>query len=194
MIQLNDKILKNMKKALFLSIILSLFFVTACTNNQQKRFSEVQSLEDSLYTVDGAFTSQEHAEKAMKKFKAFAIDFPEDSTAPVFLLKAGNIASALNQPEESILIFKTFDELFPDHEMNAFALMKIATIANDQLNDIETARQYYQKLIDTYPDSYFAKDAAILIEYLGLNEEEQLQRIKEAAGQKPDTTSLAVME
>ena len=69
---------------------------------------------------------------------------------------------------------------YPDYENNAAALFMLANFVYDeQLGDLDKARETYQRIIDEYPDSPFANDAAIAITQLGIPLEDLVKMFEE---------------
>lgn len=69
---------------------------------------------------------------------------------------------------------------YPDYENNAAALFMLANFVYDeQLGDLDKARETYQQIVDNYPDSPFASDAAIAITQLGIPLEDLVKMFEE---------------
>ncbi|MEM0994340.1 MAG: tetratricopeptide repeat protein [Bacteroidota bacterium] len=62
----------------------------------------------------------------------------------------------------------------PEHEV---ALFTTAFVYDDEVEDIETARQYYERFIQQYPTSDFADDAEVLLSNLGKDDAEILEEL-----------------
>ena len=86
-------------------------------------------------------------------------------------------------PQESIRMVDRLVTDYPDYENNPVALFMLASyVYDEQLGDLDKARETYQGIIDKYPGSPFANDAAIAITQLGMTPEE-LVRMFEAQGE-----------
>ena len=70
---------------------------------------------------------------------------------------------------------------YPKFDKNPVALFMLASfIYEERLGDLDKARETYQQIIDNYPDSPFAGDAALSIEHLGMTPEELIRMFEEA--------------
>ena len=69
-----------------------------------------------------------------------------------------------------------FTSNYPEFDKNPVALFMLATFVYDeQLHDLDKAREAYQQIIDNYPENPFANDAAIAITQLGMTPEELIR-------------------
>lgn len=72
---------------------------------------------------------------------------------------------------------------YPSFEQTPVAMFMLANfIYDEQLHDLDKARETYQKIVDDYPDSPFANDAAISITQLGMTPDELVRMFEENAG------------
>lgn len=79
---------------------------------------------------------------------------------------------------------------YPTFEQTPVALFMLANfIYDEQLHDLDKARATYQQIVDNYPDSPFANDAAISITQLGMTPDE-LVRMFEEASSSEDASSV----
>ena len=84
-------------------------------------------------------------------------------------------------PQESIKMVDRLVTDYPEYENNPVALFMLATFVYDeQLHDLDKARETFQRVIDEYPGTPFADDAAIAITQLGMTPEELVRMFEEA--------------
>jgi len=57
--------------------------------------------------------------------------------------------------------------------------MLASYVYDEQLGDLDKARETYQQIVDNYPDSPFASDAAIAITQLGIPLEDLVKMFEE---------------
>ncbi len=73
---------------------------------------------------------------------------------------------------------------YPKYENTPVALFMLASFVYDeQLHDLDKARETYQRIIDEYPDTPFAADASIAITQLGMTPEELVRMFEEQQGE-----------
>lgn len=87
---------------------------------------------------------------------------------------------AKQDPQESIKMVNRLVTDYPEYENNPVALFMLATFVYDeQLHDLDKARETFQRVIDEYPSTPFADDAAIAITQLGMTPEELVRMFEE---------------
>lgn len=140
-----------MKKAMFLMAVAMMLVVVGCHRNVMNTQKEVNKVE----TFDSAEA----------------------------LFDAISEAVVTNQdPQRSIKMVDQLLTTYPDYENNPVALFMLASFVYDeQLHDLDKARETYQRVIDEYPDCPFANDAAIAITQLGMTPEELVKMFEEQA-------------
>ncbi|MFY0628906.1 MAG: tetratricopeptide repeat protein [Flavobacteriaceae bacterium] len=75
------------------------------------------------------------------------------------LFKKGKLLVKLGRYEEAILIFANVVALDPEGILNDDVYYEMAEIYNIHLNQVEKAKEYYQKIIFEYPSSIYLVDA-----------------------------------
>lgn len=87
---------------------------------------------------------------------------------------------AKQDPQESIKMVDRLVADYPDYENNPVALFMLASyVYDEQLGDLDKARETYQRIIDEYPGTPFANDAAIAITQLGIPLDELVKMFEE---------------
>jgi len=91
-------------------------------------------------------------------FQEFLRDYPLDPLAPDAHYYLADLLYQENRLEEAIQAFLRVPELFPTAEKVPEALYRVGVIYID-LEQFEDARQYLQRVVNTYPDSDVAASA-----------------------------------
>lgn len=87
---------------------------------------------------------------------------------------------AKQDPQETIKMVDRLVTDYPEYENNPVALFMLASFVYDeQMHDLDKARETYQRVIDEYPGTPFANDAAIAITQLGMTPEELVRMFEE---------------
>lgn len=122
-------------------------------------------------------TTQENKEDEKK------VEMTETFESADALFQAiGESIYAKQDPQKSIKMVDRLLTDYPDYESNPVALFMLASFVYDeQLQDYDKARETYQRIIDNYPDSPFAKDAALAIPQLGIPLDELIKSFEEAS-------------
>jgi tol-pal system protein YbgF len=94
---------------------------------------------------------------ARRAFQQFLQDYPTDPLAPEAYFYLADLLYQENRLEEAIQAFLRVQELFPAARRVPDALYRVGVIYID-LEQLDNARRYLQRVVTSYPDS----DAAVL--------------------------------
>lgn len=148
-----------------------LLAVTGCQTKTTEK--DVKKAEAALFNEDMS-ANAEAVPAAIETFSKFAEENPKAEAAPEYLFKAFEVAVNTKQdPQQCIGLAERLLKEFPQFDKNPVALFMLASfVYDDQLHDLDKARDCFQRILDLYPDSPFANDAAISIQQLGMSPEE----------------------
>ena len=168
-----------MKKSILVFAILLLVAV-ACNRNAKTTQNDVKKAEEALFNADQTMNA-EAVTDAVATFNKYVEENPEAADAPEVLFKAVEISVNTKQDaQQSIELVNKLVANYPECDKNPVALFMLATFVYDeQLHDLDKARETYQQIVDNYPDSPFAADAAIAITQLGMTPEELIRMFEE---------------
>jgi TolA-binding protein len=178
-------------------IITSIIFLNSCSNeneNKKDAASTIDSLQNivisgdcnSLYKdavrmdsilMKAVSVNPNLAEQAINTFNNFASTCKNDSLAPVFLLKAGQIAQTTRNFQQSQILLKKCVDEFPQFRNRGAALFLLAQVYDDasMLNNEVEAKNIYQQIIKEYPNTVWENDAKSCILNLGKTDEQIVQ-------------------
>ena len=118
------------------------------------------------------------APQVAEKYCKFVEQNPDDPTAPTWLFHALEINVALKNVDKSVELCDQLIAQYPESKWSPKSLMLMGSyLYEDQLNDTAMAHKAYQRLIDEFPNDSLVKDARILIDCLGLTDEEKWNKI-----------------
>lgn len=169
-----------MKKSILLMAI-AIVMLAGCRHKTTQK--DLQKAEAALFNEDQTM-NMEAVPTAIDAFDKYAQENPEAENAADYLFRAFEVAVNTHQePQQSIDLATRLLERYPDYDKNSVALFMLATFVYDeQLHDLDQARDCYQRIIDSYPDSPFAADAAIAIQQLGMTPEELIKMFESKNG------------
>lgn len=124
--------------------------------------------------------------KAIKAFADFAYYCPNDTLAPVFLLKAGQIAASINNLPQAQICFERCYKDFPNFNNRGAAMFLLAQMYDEvtQLNDEDKARELYGKIINSFPNTEWAKNANDARGLLGKTDEQIIKEFEKKNAKK----------
>ena len=146
--------------------------------NQGKKVTEkdVKKAEEALFNEDMS-TNKDAVPDAVATFSQYAEQNAEDAKAPEYLFKAFEISVNTKQDaQQSIDLCNRLLTNYPEFDKNPVALFMLASFVYDeQMHDMDKARETYQRVVDQYPNSPFANDAKISITQLGMTPDELIK-------------------
>ncbi len=141
----------------------------------EKLFKEAKQSDDII--MKATVVNKNIAETAIINFYNFANICKKDSLAPVFLVKAGQVAQTIGQYSQAQAFFVKCKDEFPDFKNRGAALFLLAQLYDDasKLNNESEARTIYNQIIREYPKSTFANDSKACIQNIGKTDEQLVQ-------------------
>jgi len=166
----------------FVGLILVLIFIGACNNPSEKNLkAEIKNLEDSLFSDASRMINREQAMKLIGKYIEYADTYPDDIETPGTLFKAADMSMNMNMAQKAIQLFDRIMTDFPDYEKAPQCLFLKGYIFENDVHDLDVAKQIYEEFLLKYPDDEFADDAEISIKNLGKSPEELIREFEEMA-------------
>lgn len=146
--------------------------------NKSDLKDSITVMEDKLYNSQDIQISKDDAINLIGLYQKFALEFPKDSLAPVYLFRASDLSMNLQRPKQTIALFNELLTNYPDYEKTPSVLFLKAFVYEDQLRDLKNAKIYYEEFLETYPDSDFADDAEMSLKNLGKTPEELIKEFE----------------
>ena len=164
-----------------LAALFFMAFFVFCTSPKDKLKSDIKTIEDSLFADETKMIDRKLAKELIDKYVEFADAYPKDPDTPHTLFKAGDLAMNMNMPRKAIELFDRVMNNHPEYEKTPQCLFLKGYIYENDLKDLETAKQIYEDFLVKYPDDEFADDAEISIKNLGKSPEELIREFEEKA-------------
>ena len=95
---------------------------------------------------------------ALRGFNQFLEQYPRDPNAPAAYLHRGELLTLEGKLEEAIADYLEIPRMFPTSDRIPAALYR-AGLGCIELEDYDRAREYLERVINTYPDDRFAEQA-----------------------------------
>lgn len=162
---------------------LGMLLAVACghknTPDHDALVDSIGNAEQSLsFFAVGADTAK--ANHIIALYNLFVSSFPDDSLAPVYMLRTAEVQINTGSFENGITTLDTLMALYPGFEDIAMCqfLKGQAYEANQQY---DLAREAYTEFVSRYPDHVLASDTRKMLPLIGLTPEEQLEAILTSA-------------
>ncbi|MEW6194611.1 MAG: tetratricopeptide repeat protein [Bacteroidota bacterium] len=163
-------------RKLFLPIVLLFVFFAACSNSPE---NEKQNFETAKKNIN-----DRKYKEAVVLLEKVAQEEPEGKYTPLALLETAklyhnSLVPDIPRPEsitKAIKNYKLVFNNFPQDSTAELALFLTGFIFSNDLNQYDSAKTYYEMLLEKYPKSKFVSSAKMELENFGLTPEEILAK------------------
>lgn len=158
--------------------LLGVALLASCGPNRDKQLKEIENREQSLSTLD-RLAEDDEVDQLLELYRTFAADFPDDSLAPVYLMRAADMNISLGNTDEAVALLDTVISLYPGFE-DLGGCWFLKGYAYETAEQFDSARAVYTYFVDNYPEHDLASDTRKTLPYLGMSAEEMLEAILNA--------------
>lgn len=179
-------------KKISLIIIISII-LASCANKKEEKIrmlSKITKMEKQFtQSINNQKIDPVLVRDLAQEYITFSSTFASDTNSPRMIYKAAILnLKYIADNNKAIDLFIKLKEKYPRFSETPMALYTAAYIYNDVLKDSEKAKECYELLIKDYPDHYLAKEAKVLIQFVGKSDEQLLNAI---IGKKVDSSKPA---
>ncbi|MDR2836868.1 MAG: tetratricopeptide repeat protein [Bacteroidales bacterium] len=167
--------MKNITR--ILSLLLISITIFSCNSNIEKEnlVEEIKKIDEKLFSQKEEAINAELANDALKKYEEYVNTFPEDSLSPELLYKASLIAYGMDDFTKATSFLERIENKYTSYQKYGTVLFQHAFILENGIHDKNSAKQYYQKFINTFPNHVLTEDAKNALIYIDLTDEELLK-------------------
>ena len=112
-----------------------------------------------LYAEADLLTFQNRFDEAFGKLDSLLVAFPKHSLDDDVIYSRAKIYSKQREYDKAVALYQQIIEKYPEEIRADNALFELAELYENQLNDIEKAMQYYEKIFMDYSGSTFSVEA-----------------------------------
>ena len=153
---------------------------TAESEEKEKSIEEsIAELENELFNTNQSKLDKRKALDLVNLYVRYVNQYPDEPISPEYLFKASDISMNLNRPRKTIQLFDRILTEYPGYNKTPSALFLKAFVYEDQLQDYDKAKKYYNLFLEKYPNSEFADDAEVSIKNLGKSPEELIREFEQ---------------
>ena len=158
-------------------LIISIVFISACQNNDEK-ISIIEERDLDLQMIDAYneglnLLDENYPLKAAKKFNEAELLYPQSLWAPRSSLMSAYSFYYGSYYVDAIEELNRFKEIYPNHERIVYAYYLMGMCHYEQIADekkdlgsIVDAQQNFKYVLENYPDSDFALDSQFKLELI----------------------------
>lgn len=163
-------------------IVIILAIVIASCGSKNQKTNELKVIEDehkAFYdSLQGSNFDFEKVKILSEKYETFIAQYPNDTIIPKLKIDlAGLYLNFLGEQQKAIDCYVSIHKEFEKSEYAPIGLFAAATIYQDRIKDIDAATNYYELILEKYPDHHLVADVDKLLKNINLTEEELLELI-----------------
>ncbi|MBE9469472.1 MAG: tetratricopeptide repeat protein [Bacteroidetes bacterium] len=159
-----------MKKYFKLFIALLIIGIVSCNSEKSVKETEINKIKDletQIYNESTNSLNKKVVTNLLDAYSNYVKTFAEDSLAPEYLFKAGEIAMNSGMGNQSVFYFDKLRRNYPNYKKIPHCIFLQAFVYDSQLKNYDKAKEYYSLFLKKYPNHELAKDAKASIKNLG---------------------------
>jgi len=158
------------------------FVIVSCSSPQQRMKSSIEEQEKDFFASQPGDTKL--AGVLINSYIDFVDNYPSDKEAPEFLFKGADIAMNMNRPQQAIKLFQRIIAEYPDFDKLPQCLFLQGYVYENNLGNLQKAKEIYQDFLKKYPNDEFADDAKVSLKNLGKTPEQLIKEFEEESREK----------
>ena len=119
-----------------------------------------------------------NAKEYVNSCEAYTLVLPADSLAPRYLFNAAEMSRTVKTFDKTLFLYDWLIAKYPNYEKTPMAMFLKGFILENELNNIDKAKEVYRKFLENYPAHDLADDVQFLYDNLGKSNEEILEMIE----------------
>lgn len=177
-----------MKKSIVLVLSLMVFFASCSGPSKSDLLNNIKEAEAKLFDQNDSFKFDENlAQSAIDAYANFATTFPEDSVTPSILFKEADLLRAMHKYETAVDIYKNIESNYSNHSKAPHSLFLQGFVYENEIGDLNKAKEKYQAFLDKYPDHDLADDVQFSLKNLGKSPEDIIKEFNQQKTTESDS-------
>ncbi len=177
--------MKKLQFHLLITGLLITVMFTSCQSPRDESIANIENTEMEVFSENGMI-DRNRVDELIETYVGFADEFPEDTLAPDYLFKAGDISMNTNRSRQAIRFYDRIITEFPDYKKTPEAMFLKAYVYENNLGRLDKAKEIYETFLTLYPNNEFADDAEVSLRFLGKSPEELIEIFQQEAGESED--------
>jgi len=177
--------MKKLQFHLLITGLLITVMITACQSPRDESIANIENTEMEVFSENGMI-DRNRVDELIETYVGFADEFPEDTLAPDYLFKAGDISMNTNRSRQAIRFYDRIITEFPDYKKTPEAMFLKAYVYENNLGRLDKAKEIYETFLALYPNNEFADDAEVSLRFLGKSPEELIEIFQQEAGESEE--------
>ncbi len=180
---------RSMNKIL---LLVGLSFLSAACGNRNNEKEQTETADSLLEKIDrwsseDSLNNPEIKREYSQALFTFIDNYPDHPRHESLLFHAGGHCVKMNRFDKAAGYFAQYAKLYPEKPAHAQALFGAGFIYHNELNELDSAKKYFQLFIDQYPDHLLRESAELELQNLGRDPDDILDSLIDKIGK--DSTS-----
>lgn len=151
----------------------------SCQQESERIAEKIKETEKRLINDSTKMMNRALAEEQLKSYSEFVEKFPDDKRSEEFLYKSADLANGMGKTPVALEMYYRFCEKYPTSAKAAYALFLQGFIYENQLKNLDKAKELYTAFLTRYPSHELAKDAKFSLDNLGKSDDELIKMFEE---------------
>jgi tetratricopeptide (TPR) repeat protein len=170
-----------MKNVFRLLVVFSIAMLGACTEGSKGVDSERAALVVTIDSLEQAFfgnemnVDKELAAQLLQSYIKFTDTYPMDEHTADYLYKGAGLARGVRLYTRALQMYTRILTDYPDYKKIVETQFLIAFTYDNDIKDIEKAKEAYNLVIEMYPNHEFAVQARERLKTIDLSDEELIE-------------------
>ncbi|MGE5424028.1 MAG: tetratricopeptide repeat protein [Syntrophothermus sp.] len=173
-----------MKKTGIAVLFFAALLIVSCSSSKEKMKTKIDGLEKRLYASSATSFDTIKGDSLLDLYTNYIAKFPGDTICAKYTYNAASLCMNRQQNGKAVELFNTFQQNYPKNPRAPVCMFLTGFIYENQMHDLQKAKEIYLQFLEKYPESIYAKDARSSLDNLGKTPEQMMaefeQRQKEA--------------
>lgn len=153
--------------------------VFAAEQRKTSLLKDIDSLETKLKQANpDAPYDRASALHLVRLYQDYYNQNSKDTLSGEFLFRAASLSVTLEKPQQAVNRLVTYYDTYKTASRRPEALYLIGFIYENEMDNPEKALEFYDRVIEVFPDNFWAEQARAAKTFLGLSEEEIIKKLE----------------
>jgi tetratricopeptide (TPR) repeat protein len=141
--------------------------------------AEIDSLRMRIYNERTNRYDNQVSNEFIGACEMYGLLLPKAPRSPDLLYDAARTAGYIRSFPKAVELYDWVYRRYPDFQRNSQALFMMAFTYDNEMKNLEKAKELYLEFVQKFPDDDFADDVQVLLQNLGKSEEEILKALQQ---------------
>ena len=159
--------------SLILFMIIAGFF-SACSKSQSSLQSDIVEMEKSVSVASNVDTV--NCDSLIVLYKNYCVLYKDDTICADYFFKAADLSVQVGKFKQAVELYGN-TQRFPIYRKIARALFLQGFLSENNLQDKNAAREYYNRFVIKFPDHKMTPTIKLLLQTLNMTDEDLIRKL-----------------